>query len=379
MKPTILTPILGAVLLSFSQLIHAQVATIEGYIYDADTKEPIIGANVFLNNSTIGAATDIDGFYKIPRVPLGEFELVVTYISHKSKSLLVNISQRTAYKADFIIEPDLKQLDAVTVRGSNAQWKRSLGFFKKYFLGTSYYSNKCKLRNPEVLDFDFDDETLVTSATANGELIIDNEALGYTIYYSLEQFEWDNTDCRVMEGKTRFEPKEAPDRKRAYQWQRNRKRAFNGSIQQFFMTLARDTLPAEGFTAYRLQNIPDAFSRGEEPRYGLKLDTLLVYDSVNHNFNFSFNDYLEVVYENEPQPSAYQKFKEQRIKSDLRTPEGFERLPQVSILELKSDEIRFDATGYVYNPTDYIVYGYWAWERMADLVPIDYDPEEPAL
>ena len=105
----------------------------------------------------------------------------------------------------------------------------------------------------------------------------------------------------------------------------------------------------------------------------------MAYDSTNRSYKFTFNDYLEVVYENEPQPSAYQKYKEQRIKGDIRTPEGFERQPQVSILELKADEIRFDATGYIYNSTDYIVYGYWAWERMADLMPIGYNPDQAAF
>lgn len=359
---------------------HAQMASIEGYVYDEESKEPIIGANVFINNSTIGSATDLKGYYQISKVPMGKFELVVTYISHKSQTIPISITDNSAYKADFVLEPDLKQLDAVTVRGNNSQWKRSLGFFKKHFLGTSIHSSKAKIRNPEVLDFDFDPETFITTTAAAGELIIDNEALGYTIYYSLDQFVWDNTDCRVMEGKTRFEPMEVVDRKKGSQWKRNRQRAYNGSMQEFFKTLAQDTLPSNGFEAYRLQNIPDAFSRGEEPRYELMLDTLLTFDSADSRYRLDFNDYLEVVYQNEPQPSAYQRFREQRTNADLRMPsDGYERLPQVSILELKDSEIKFDKTGYVFNPTDYIVHGYWAWERIADLVPIDYDPDQSSL
>ncbi|PJA52544.1 MAG: hypothetical protein CO167_08775, partial [Candidatus Marinimicrobia bacterium CG_4_9_14_3_um_filter_48_9] len=46
-------------------------ATVSGQIMDALTGEPLIGANVQLENTTIGAATDLDGRYFLRQIKPG--------------------------------------------------------------------------------------------------------------------------------------------------------------------------------------------------------------------------------------------------------------------------------------------------------------------
>lgn len=54
-----------------------------GIIVDKKTGEPIIGANVMLEGTTRGAATGIDGFYQILKVPEGLYTIVVDYIGYE--------------------------------------------------------------------------------------------------------------------------------------------------------------------------------------------------------------------------------------------------------------------------------------------------------
>ena len=51
--------------LLFPVIVFAQTGIIEGRVFDEINNEPIIGANVIIKTTTIGATTDIDGNYKI--------------------------------------------------------------------------------------------------------------------------------------------------------------------------------------------------------------------------------------------------------------------------------------------------------------------------
>lgn len=353
-----------------SQAQFEVFGSIEGYVYDSLTNEPIIGANVFISNSMIGAATDIEGHYLLERVPVGDFELVFSHIVYDPKSFIVSVKSAEFTEFSVSLNPNIKELQEVTVKASvDREWRRSLGFFEKYFLGTSFNANKCTIRNPEVLDFQYDPITKVTNVIGEEELIIDNEALGFTIYYILERFEFDN-DYKIMLGKSRFQPMEAPDEKTAEKWRKNRDRAYYGSMQHFFTSLMKDDLKANGFKIYRLQNLPQ---NGTQPRYEIKPSQMMSFGGLNMKRKVFFPDYLEIVYEDEPEPSAYRNYVDSAPKGE-RTVKLESKSAQTSLLSLRDKPLEVDKSGYIYNPTDYIVYGYWAWERMAELMPFDYVP-----
>ena len=58
--------------------VHAQGATIRGFIYERETGEPVIFTNAYLYKTTYGASTDVNGYYIITKVPPGEYILMVT-------------------------------------------------------------------------------------------------------------------------------------------------------------------------------------------------------------------------------------------------------------------------------------------------------------
>jgi len=68
--------------------IYAQtgVGKISGKILDANTKEPLIGANVVVLNTNLGAASNIDGEYFILNVTPGTYEVKFIYVGYAAKT-----------------------------------------------------------------------------------------------------------------------------------------------------------------------------------------------------------------------------------------------------------------------------------------------------
>jgi outer membrane receptor protein involved in Fe transport len=65
-------------------IIFAQSGKIEGRVIDT-TGEPLIGVNVFVEGTTRGSSTDIDGYYFILNVRPGTYTLAATYLGFDSQ------------------------------------------------------------------------------------------------------------------------------------------------------------------------------------------------------------------------------------------------------------------------------------------------------
>jgi hypothetical protein len=66
---------------AFSQTIPK--TSISGNVVDASTGKPLHFANVFLNNTTLGCATDENGGFSIERIPLGTYSLVASMMGYE--------------------------------------------------------------------------------------------------------------------------------------------------------------------------------------------------------------------------------------------------------------------------------------------------------
>lgn len=79
----------------YSQKV-SPIGTIKGVLLDAGTKAPLIGANVVILNTSLGAATDSDGSYVITDVPVGNYSLQFYYLGYETltKTDVIVRSQR---------------------------------------------------------------------------------------------------------------------------------------------------------------------------------------------------------------------------------------------------------------------------------------------
>ena len=69
----------------FLNVLLSQTATVKGVIKDSGTEKPLVGANVFIKETSLGTATIDNGSYKISNVNPGTYMLKATYIGYESK------------------------------------------------------------------------------------------------------------------------------------------------------------------------------------------------------------------------------------------------------------------------------------------------------
>lgn len=85
--------ILGTVMcliLLCSAIVSA--GNVRGIVKDADSQEPLIGANVTLEGTIIGSMTDLDGVYVLTNVPAGSYTLVVSYLGYAEQKTRVQVT-----------------------------------------------------------------------------------------------------------------------------------------------------------------------------------------------------------------------------------------------------------------------------------------------
>ncbi len=76
----------------FSSSTFAQTATIRGFVYSTESGEPVLFTNVYLAGTTYGAATDVNGYYSITKVPPGTYNLTVTSIEHDTLTVPITVA-----------------------------------------------------------------------------------------------------------------------------------------------------------------------------------------------------------------------------------------------------------------------------------------------
>ena len=73
------------VILSTASFIYAgNTGKIAGQIRDKQDNQPIIGANIVVKGTTLGAAADENGYYFILQVPPGIYELQISMIGYQT-------------------------------------------------------------------------------------------------------------------------------------------------------------------------------------------------------------------------------------------------------------------------------------------------------
>ena len=112
-------------ILSISNLLVAQTTgKITGTIKDAETNEVLIGANIIVDGTYSGAATDIDGTYYILNVKPGTYSVTVNMIGYKQvKMENVRVSVNRTSTINAMLEPTviegetvIVEVDAITTR-----------------------------------------------------------------------------------------------------------------------------------------------------------------------------------------------------------------------------------------------------------------------
>ena len=103
------------ILALFSFALFAQTGTIKGFVYNITDGEPIMFANVIVDKSTLGASTDLNGFFVINKVPTGKQKLKVQVIGYADTTINVEVLSNKSLNIKIELTPQSQTLETVEI------------------------------------------------------------------------------------------------------------------------------------------------------------------------------------------------------------------------------------------------------------------------
>ena len=352
-----------------NELTLSETFTISGKVLDLADKEPVSGANIFLSGTNLGAVSDLDGYYTIDDVPYGSYEIIFSHLSfHMNASTAELFSQGVVTKnGELEIRTHILDKLEVTSRQLIGPEERGgyLKIFESEFLGRSAASRECEIVNPDVLDFIYDPNDDKLEVFSLEPLQVENRYLGYHLLYYFDRFQklGDNTH---FFGKARFRSIKPESRSEEKKWIRNRRKIYRGSFLHFRRALVNDELRKEQF---RIMLLPTEDLAEVSLGIARKSGRNEIITSLSElEYQMNFDGFLMVNYLKKPDEAYVDQFFDR----------GAVRLQQRSLLRLGEGEVRLKQNGRMELP-GVSTFGYWYWERIADLLPENYNPESDIL
>ena len=90
-------------------LVTAQTQTVTGVVISEEDGQPVIGASVRVENTQLGAITDVDGKFQIANVPSSAKTLVISYIGMESQTVTIKPNLKV------VLRTNSEMLDEVMV------------------------------------------------------------------------------------------------------------------------------------------------------------------------------------------------------------------------------------------------------------------------
>jgi hypothetical protein len=312
-------------------------------VSDTHSKESLAHVNIYLSGTTIGAPSELDGSYQISKIPPGIYDLVFDHIGYNLKVISVQIIPNKVIEINSKLQKKVFSGEEVIVYESTPKaWKANLEKFQKIFIGSTKNAEKCKIINPEVLNFEYQSEYDLLSARSDSLIIVENLALGYRIKVRLLSFLKKSNNWQYLYYPY-FSDISRLDSMKAESWEQARKKSYLGSYSHFINSLVQDKLEQNKFV---ILSGPLKLLKGNFGKVQSFSDLMEPDYSEPLYLRLKFEGYLKVIYE-----------------------EDFGE----SYLKLMGDHALLDTLGNILDPFSIRKYGKWANMGVADLLPLDYN------
>ena len=106
--------------------LGAQSTIISGFISDSSSGEALIGANVILQETGQGMATDMNGYYVIQDILPGEYVLLVSYVGFSLRKEKLTIAEGESIKLNIALLEEVVELSQVEVTAEQLQRKANI-------------------------------------------------------------------------------------------------------------------------------------------------------------------------------------------------------------------------------------------------------------
>ncbi len=332
------------------------------------SNEPVNAASIYFNNTSIGTSTNSSGEFDIPVPALSNPELIVSSVGFETIVYRVIPGEENMHTYLFKLKKKEALMQDILILADETR-RKYLNIFKDNFLGVTEEASLSNIQNQSAIYFTKPGTELNSfNAYSDTPLIIINKKLGYKVYFQLQEFYFNqNSGITSFYGFTRYE--ELGDKKR---WIKNRRKAYYGSTMHFFRSLINDKLDEEFYNIYIVKE--DSLSRVNGSKNRMEMaepvtaaQILKPDSSGNGNYIVTCKNKIMVQYNRNPASKAYLNM---HVALSSSLPTGFR-----SYLVSNTGSFIIDKNGVLLNPLSVLFTGYWVYEKAANLLPYNYDPD----
>ena len=383
---------------------------VSGIVVDSLTKEPLPFVNVFLANTTMGASTATDGSFTIQSMSPGKYDLVASYVGYKPYMIAVDFTVKEngftkEIKLTVELAQEAKQLQEIVIKEDTTNRAKLLADFKKVFLGQTRNSKECKILNPRDIHLYFDARERLLLAHAKKPIEVENRALGYKIYFYLNQFEVNyQKGSQLSYGVYRFEELTSEKARRNKTWERERRQAYFGSVTHFMRALRDSALQENSFTVRKFFTVPNLKRPPDEfinrkinaLRKERNSNTIIISDNPKDSLKYYLRLKAEpkeidslgnTIYSGgefvRPSPEKIEGIKgkyqviynkNEEIEYLLYINRKYAK-KQTSVFHFSENSLTIYANGHYENVFSLFTEGYLSWrENMSNNLPLEYVP-----
>ncbi|HEY4064539.1 MAG TPA: carboxypeptidase-like regulatory domain-containing protein [Puia sp.] len=366
--------------------LFAQPGTsgLTGTVIDSASNKPLAGVSVFLNSTSIGTITHADGSFVLGTIPRGKYQLVISAIGYET--FVTGISGNQPHPAiQVILHPKATELAAFTVEPwLKDGWQRFGNIFLDNFIGKGENAGSCKIKNKDAVRFHFSRKNNLLTVTATEPLIIENDALGYTVEYRLVEFSCSfRTNIVMYFGYPFFREMSTGRQSRQRRWEEHRQTAFAGSMMHFMRSLYSNRLAEEGFIAQHPVTVPNTEKGRIKGIYHpdtQKLDTFPI-DTLHYFWQVLKQpdvftrtarigaDSLITIYPDQTRSLFFTG----KMTVIYRDPKKGIEYRSSTIYLITPAMIMIEENGNYYPPQEILTSGFWGQsEKVSNLLPMDY-------
>ena len=173
------------ILFFYSTISYSQEIT--GTVYSIVAGEPLEGASVYFNNTTIGTTTNSKGEFTLEFPETIDTPLIISFLGYQT---LIIDDFSEMQDIEFVLLESANFLNEVVLSGKDS-WSRELKLkeFKRNYLGETKNGLSSSIKNEKDLILRYDKKKKKLSAYSNVPILIHNKNLEYDIRVNLIHFE----------------------------------------------------------------------------------------------------------------------------------------------------------------------------------------------
>lgn len=363
---------------TFSQQVY-----ITGHVVDGESQQPLKGASVYINSTTKGSVTDDNGDFELGPLQPGQYDVIASFVGYDPLLYSAKLNT-TNLRISFKLEKKEIVMREVLILTDQTR-KHYLDILKKNLLGYSVAADHCTIKNIEEVQFATGENKDEIIAYTEKELQIENPVLGYTIYFELIDFYYNKaTSATYFLGYTRFTDW-GNDEKTKKKWLRKRRQSYEGSTIHFFRSLVNKQLAKEGFSAYQLTTMKKSktdtatqngtFTMNTPAKQGMQIASRTIEDSMIR----LYPDSVYRIYELRVRDGWRINFaRSSKLKEEITSKMLINGQPPsgtISGLRVREEPVLVNEKGILLTPIRVFYDGMWSFERLANMLPEDYEVE----